>query len=274
MPPATVSVIIRARDEGQRIGRCLEAIQQQDGAPSPELIVVDNESRDATAAISRGAGATVIELPRRQFSFGGALNLGAANASGDILVALSADAVASDRGWLSRLLEPFADQRVACASGERFLPDGTPLKSAVRQDAELLAAEPEWGYSNGAGAFRAELWRVRGFRADLPGCEDREWASYWIGQGYVCVVDPALGLEHDHTHDTLPSIYRRARREAAGLALFLPRPTPAPTATPRGLVAEWWFDLRFYDSALKARLSHRRAARLLGAYAGRRSVNR
>jgi rhamnosyltransferase len=273
MPPATVSVIIRARDEGQRIGRCLEAIQQQDRAPSPELIVVDNESRDATAAISRGAGATVIELPRQQFSFGGALNLGAANASGDILVALSADAVASDRGWLSRLLEPFADQRVACASGERFLPDGTPLTSAVRQDAELLAAEPEWGYSNGAGAFRAELWRARGFRADLPGCEDREWASYWIGQGYVCVVDPALGLEHDHTHDTLPSIYRRARREAAGFALFLPT-TPTPTPTPRELVAEWWSDLRFYDSALKARLSHRRAARLLGVYAGRRSVNR
>ncbi|MHB8689949.1 MAG: glycosyltransferase family 2 protein [Solirubrobacteraceae bacterium] len=270
MPPATVSVIIRARDEAGRIARCLEAIQAQVGAPSPELIVVDNESRDATARIARDAGATVIALRRTEFSFGGALNLGAANASGEILVALSADAVAGDRGWLARLLEPFADEQVACASGERFLPDGKPLTGPVRQDAELLAAEPEWGYSNGAGAFRAELWRARGFRADLPGCEDSEWASYWIGQGYLCVVDPALALEHDHTHDTLQSIYRRARREAAGFALFLP--TPAPT--PRELVAEWWSDLRFYDSALKARLSHRRAARLLGAYAGRRSVNR
>jgi hypothetical protein len=175
-----------------------------------------------------------------------------------------------DPGWLERLRQAFAEPRVACASGERFRPDGSVLAERVEQDAAVLHAHPEWGYSNGAGAFRASLWRRRPFRTDLPGCEDREWAAHWIEQGYVCVLDPALNVDHDHTHDPLPAIYRRARREAEGFARFLGRPPQRPGE----LLGEWWGDLRFYDSALRARLSHRRAARLLGAYAGRRRAAR
>ncbi|MDQ6745701.1 MAG: hypothetical protein M3Z27_06785, partial [Actinomycetota bacterium] len=116
------------------------------------------------------------------------------------------------------------------------------------------------------GAFRAELWRQRPFRADLPACEDKEWSWHWLREGYVCVVDSAMVAEHDHTHDRPLGIYRRARREAEALARLA---DPAPYG-PRQLLDEWWSDLRWYRSAARARLSHRRAARLLGAYAGRR----
>jgi glycosyltransferase involved in cell wall biosynthesis len=265
MSPA-ISVVVRARDEAANIGRCLELLGAQTGVAAPELIVVDNGSRDATAAIARAAGATVLALAPRAFSFGGALNLGAEHSAGELIVALSADARAEDPGWLARLVAAFDDQWVACASGEHYHPDGTPLTEPVVQDAARLAADPQWGYSNGAGAFRAELWRQRPFRTDLPGCEDREWSAHWIAQGYVCVVDPALSVVHDHTHDSLGAIYGRARREAEGFARFLEMPPQRPGE----LIAEWWGDLRFYDSPLRARLSHRRAARLLGAYAGRR----
>ncbi len=262
-----ISVIVRARDAAPDIGRCLELVRDQDvGSHEVELIVVDNGSGDDTAEIARGFGAQVIELPAAEFTFGGALNLGAAHAGGEVVVALSADAFARDRGWLARLVQTLSDPRVACASGDRFRPDGTPLTAPVEQDAVLLAAEPEWGFSNGAGAFRASLWRERPFRTDLPGCEDREWSRYWLERGHTCVIDPALALEHDHTHDPLAGIYRRARREAEGFAAFIDYP-------PYGLgelVGRWWSDLRFYDSAWRARLSHRRAARLLGEYVGRR----
>ena len=62
---AQVSVVVRARDEEANIVRCLEllAAQRLDG-PDPELIVVDNGSRDATAEIARGRGARVISLSR------------------------------------------------------------------------------------------------------------------------------------------------------------------------------------------------------------------
>ncbi|PZS10152.1 MAG: hypothetical protein DLM64_09115 [Solirubrobacterales bacterium] len=262
-----ISVIVRARDEAASIGRCLELIgAQQTGGREVETILVDSGSRDRTIAIAAGLGAHVVSIPRRTFTFGGALNVGAANARGEVLVALSAHAFPPDSGWLARLAAPFADPRVACACGDRYDPDGARLRVRIQQDIAHARAHPQWGYSNAAGAFRAELWRAHPFRTDLPGCEDKEWAAYWLARGHVCAVDPSLAVDHDHSHDSVASIYRRARREAKGLAMFL---APAPYGL-RELTEEWLFDRRFYSSRLRAWLSHRRAARLLGVYAGRR----
>lgn len=264
-----VTVVIRARDQAANLDRTLTLLRGQTIGPHrTETIVVDNGSRDGTGTIAAGHGARVIGLPAGAFTFGGALNLGTANARGAVVVALSADAFPPDEGWLERMVAALRDPAIACASGDRYGPDGEELTGPREQTAELAGRRPEWGYSNAAGAFRRELWRRRPFRADLPGCEDKEWALYWLGEGRRCVIDPALAVEHDHTHDSLGSIYRRARREAEGYAMFL---DPGGRGL-AGLAHEWWTDRRWYRSALRARLSHRRAARLLGAYAGARAV--
>jgi hypothetical protein len=143
------------------------------------------------------------------------------------MVALSAHAFPRDQGWLARLSAPFRDPTVA---------------------------------------FRASLWRRRRFRGDLPACEDKEWGPLLAQAGYACVLDPSLPVDHDHTHHPLPSIYRRARREARAYGMFIDRSLYGP----RELLDEWWSDLRWYDLGLRARGSPRRAACLLGAYAGRR----
>jgi rhamnosyltransferase len=271
MAAPEISVIIRARDQVAEVDRVLTLLRDQRVAGSRvEAIVVDNGSTDGTAMIAERHGARVIALPTGAFTFGGALNLGAANARGSLLVALSADAFPPDEQWLERLVAPLADKRVACVSGDRFGPDAEPLSAPLEQDLALAGRRPEWGYSNAAGAFRADLWRRRPFRSDLPGCEDKEWALHWLERDHVCVIDPALAVEHDHTHDSLVAIYRRARREAAGYAMFLDVGRPGPGE----LAREWWSDVRWYRSAARARLSHRRVARLLGSYAGRRSKGR
>ncbi len=272
MAQPQISVIVPARDEAASIGRCLELVgEQETGGREFETILVDSGSRDRTVEIAVGRGARVVSIPARGFTFGGALNLGAANARGEILVALSAHAFPPERDWLARLLAPFADPRVACACGDRYGADGVPLTGRVDQDIAHARAHLQWGYSNAAGAFRAELWRAHPFRSDLPGCEDKEWASYWLERGYLCVVEDSLVVDHDHTHDSVASIYRRARREAEGLAMFLDRP-PYHLAE---LAGEWRSDRRFYSSTLRAWLNHRRAAaarRLRGAATGRRRV--
>lgn len=263
-----ISVIIRARDEAASLARCLDVLSAQQGVGDVEIILVDGGSRDRTPHLAAERGAAVIALAPREFSFGGALNDGARAARHPLIVALSAHAFAPDPGWLARVAARFgANDRVACACGDRYDPDGNELSRPVVQDAALARRRPDWGYGNAAGAFRADLWRRRPFRPDLPACEDKEWAWHWLQQGYSCVVDPALAVEHDHTHDSLRSIYRRARREAEGYAAFLDDP-PGP-GTPVALARAWWSDTRWYGSPTRARLSHRRAARLYGAYAGR-----
>jgi rhamnosyltransferase len=263
---SAISVIVRARNEAASIGHCLELLRSQQPAGGElELILVDNESADRTRDIALSHGARVVAIPTAQFTFGRALNLGAANAGGELLVALSAHAFIREPGWLARLCAVFDDPRVACASGDRYDAAGRPLTRALAHDITQARAHPFGpGYSNAAGAFRARLWRERPFREDLPACEDREWAWHWMERGYRCVIDPALVVDHDHTHDPVRDIYRRARREAEGMAMFMDGWVPVPGPLRR----EWWSDTRFYDSRLRARLSHRRAARILGTRAG------
>jgi rhamnosyltransferase len=262
-----VSVVVRAKDEAASIGRLRDLVRAQDlDGREVETIVVDSGSTDGTPDIARERGARVIGIPAVSFTFGGALNTGCDEARGELIVALSAHAFPRDPTWLARLLAVFEDPRVACASGELYAAEGGRLTERVLQDAELLHRQPYWGYSNAAGAFRAELWRQHPFRPDLPGTEDKEWAHHWIERGYVCVVDPEFNVDHDHSKDSLREQYVRSRREWHGYALYLDLP-------PRGaadVAREWWTDQASYRSRLRARLSHRRVVRLLGMYAGLR----
>lgn len=256
--------MIRARDEARRIGAVLDALAEQTLAH--ELIVVDSGSSDATPALARAAGATLLEMPAEDFSFGGALNLGAAAAGAEVIVALSADAVPRDPGWLERMAAHFDDPAVACAYGESADEAFRPLGEALRQDAQRLGAFPFWGYSNSAGGFRASLWRERPFREDMPGTEDREWSQWALRRGHVCVIDPALVVDHDHSKDSLRECFRRYEIEWRGFAMFLElEPYPAAAA-----VREWWVDQGGHRSRTRSRLDPRRIARLAGKWKGRR----
>jgi dolichol-phosphate mannosyltransferase len=88
----TISVIVPARDEVARIGPLLEAML---GAPGVgEVIVVDDESTDATADLAARLGATVVAgrpVPAGWSGKAWALHQGIERAVGDWLVCLDAD---------------------------------------------------------------------------------------------------------------------------------------------------------------------------------------
>jgi dolichol-phosphate mannosyltransferase len=88
-------VIIPARNEANRIRACLEAIV---GAPGIyEVVVVDDESSDETAAVASRLGATVLSgkpIPNGWVGKAWALHQGVQAATGEWVVTLDADAVA------------------------------------------------------------------------------------------------------------------------------------------------------------------------------------
>ncbi len=259
------SVVIRVRDEAAALRRLLDLLAAQ-RAPH-EVVVVDSGSADGSAVVAEAAGARVLRMAAAQFTFGRALNRGAAVCSAEVVVALSAHAFPRDGAWLERMAAALDDPAVACAFGPERDWAGRPLAAPVRQDAALLRAHPEWGYSNGAGAFRTALWRERPFREDLTGTEDREWALWALEtRGAVCVLDPALAVDHDHTRDSLRQTYARAEREARGYAAFL----DLPPFGARDAAREWWTDQGWHRSRARARLDPRRLARLAGKWAGSR----
>jgi rhamnosyltransferase len=266
-PGPVVSVVVRSKDEAASIGRTLELLAGQSIADRSEVIVVDSGSTDGTPAIVREHAAQLIEIPAAGFSFGGSLNAGTEAASAPIVVALSAHAFPRDDGWLARMVAAFADERVAAACGDPFDHDGAPLTGARVQDLELARANPWWGYSNAAGAYRRDLWSAHPFRADMPGTEDKEFAWHWQQRGYVVVIDRDLMVDHDHSHDPLRDVYIRARREAMGYAMYLDLEPYRLGA----LAREWWSERGSWRSHVRARLSPLRATQLAGKYTGRRA---
>lgn len=91
-PAQSISVVIPARDEAQRIGPVLASMV---GAPGvDEVLVVDDQSTDGTADIARGAGAVVVTgapLPGGWAGKAWALQQGIEAASSDWIVTLDAD---------------------------------------------------------------------------------------------------------------------------------------------------------------------------------------
>jgi glycosyltransferase involved in cell wall biosynthesis len=95
----TISFIIPAHNEEQLLGRTLSALHAAAATAAAvdgvdvgyEVIVVDDDSDDRTAAIAHAAGARVVPVTHRQIAR--ARNAGARVATGDLLIFVDADTV-------------------------------------------------------------------------------------------------------------------------------------------------------------------------------------
>jgi glycosyltransferase involved in cell wall biosynthesis len=114
-----IVAIIPALDEEAAIGGVIRAICRN---LVDEVIVVDNGSRDATAAVAKAAGATVIHEPQRGY---GAACLAGARAvrQADILVFLDGDGN-DDPTEMPRVLQPILEGQADLVLGSRTTGQG------------------------------------------------------------------------------------------------------------------------------------------------------
>lgn len=122
------SVVVPAVNEAADIGRCLASLRAQDYPHAFEVIVVDNNSTDETAAIARAHGATVVFEPHPGVCW--ARQRGTEVARGEIVVSTDADTT-FDVSWLSRIADAFDREpsRIAVAGPCRWA--GGPRWGAV-----------------------------------------------------------------------------------------------------------------------------------------------
>ena len=116
-----LSVVIPAWNEEQLLPACLQSVQMAFAARPdmrPEVIVVDNNSTDRTAAIAEAAGARVVFEAENQIAR--ARNAGAAVATGEWLLFLDADSALST-GLAREIMAAIeAGDMVACGSTMRM----------------------------------------------------------------------------------------------------------------------------------------------------------
>ena len=151
---AGCAVLIPARDEAGAIGAVVAAARARvDG----EVVVVDNGSRDGTAALAAAAGARVVQQPRR--GYGHACHAGA-SVLRDAGVVVFVDGDGSmPVSEISRLVEPILQGRadVVCGSRVRLRDAGSmPAHQALGNRVALLLLRLLYGVRlTDLGPYRA-----------------------------------------------------------------------------------------------------------------------
>lgn len=165
----SVSVIIPALDDADCVA---EAVASARAAGAAEVIVVDGGSRDATRDAAGVAGARVFESAAGRAT---QMDVGAAHASGDVLLFLHADTLLpADAAKLA--CETLARDGVIAGAFSFAVPDDAPharLISAVGRARCRLGGSP-WG--DQGVFFSAQTWRDLGGFGDAPVMEDLEMA--------------------------------------------------------------------------------------------------
>lgn len=206
-------------DSASTLPRVLAALRRL----SPELLVVDDGSADATVALATAAGARVVAL-------GENLGRGAARArimaESDTPLVLMCDATLEPApDFLALALPYFAEPRVAAVFGHVTQSAAATLAERWRKR-HLFKAEPATAprrdalLATGVCVLRAEAVRaVGGFNAALRAGEDADLGHRLLAAGWQVIADPALRtlcLRHDTAHEVL---LRYARwNSPAGLA--------------------------------------------------------
>lgn len=262
MPPAA-SVVVRARDKADTIALALDSLRVQ--TIRPEIIVVDSGSVDDTLAIARRLADRVIEIAPEHFSYGRALNIGAAASSAPVHFALSAHCAAPDDRWIERSLAHYRRVEVAGTNGRRLVLAGRSVHEPFDQDLAHARADPYWGFSNHASSWRAAVWERFPFDETLDYAEDKEWALRVLGAGWTLVFDPELFVDLSHQwRQGFLQYVRRQRDATRAIGSFV----TLPPYGLGGLVDEWWTGPPDHRSPWRRRANPLRTAGLLGKWWG------
>jgi glycosyltransferase involved in cell wall biosynthesis len=230
----TVSVVVPARNAAGSLPGCLEALAAQSLPVAREVIVVDDGSTDATAAIAAGhPSVRVVSGPGRG-SYA-ARNAGAAAAAGAVLAFTDADCMPSP-GWLAAGIAALDDLPADLIGGRITWVSG-PAGVVARYDrATYLQQEQfvaEQGFAATANLFaRAEVFdSLGGFDGSLRSGGDYEFCHRAVAAGFRLGFAGEAVVNH-RPRTTLTELWHLHRRLGAGWA-DLHR---------RGLRPPWWRD--------------------------------
>ena len=219
-----VSIVIRSFNEERHIGRLLTGIVRQT-VPSPEIVLVDSGSTDATVAIATRYPVKIVTIAPAEFTFGRSLNRGIAATTGDIVVLASAHVYPRYDDWLARLVEPFEDPAVGLAYGKQRGDEVTKFSEHQIFRAwfpDRSNRDQKTPFCNNANAaIRRAQWETMPYNETLTGLEDIDYGRrvLEVGQKIAYVAEAEVA----HVHEETPSrVYNRYRREAMALKNIFP----------------------------------------------------
>ncbi len=180
--PARWAAVVVNYEAGPALRDCVESLLADTSAGPPEVVVVDNGSRDGSAAwLREGCPDVPIVVPDANLGYGRAANLGIAATHAPIVAVMNPDAVVAP-GTAGAVVTRFeVDGRLAAVGPQLRNPDGTRYPSA--------RSAPSLGDAIGhavLGTVAPDNRFTRSYRqldADPTRARDVEWisgAAMWL----------------------------------------------------------------------------------------------
>jgi len=123
-----VSIVIPTRDEAQILRQCVESVLGRTTYKNFEVIVIDNQSREAEtlaylASLKSRPGIRVLSFDR-PFNFSAINNFGVDQAQGEVLCLLNNDTEVISPDWLEEMVGHLVQARVGVVGAKLLYPDG------------------------------------------------------------------------------------------------------------------------------------------------------
>lgn len=204
-----ISVVIPALNEEAALPVLLKALLDQTHRPD-EIIVVDADSTDGTAAVVREwerKGHPVRLLKGRRGGCGIGRNIGIQAAKSEWIVILDCGMVPV-HSWLASLMDTQQRTKAPAVFGTCVYEPDTPFQKALCATAWGERPVPVVPCS----LFHRSVFGTIGlFSEDLPAVEDREWTQRFLRcYEYRCVMQEAA-TPHKEIPRDLQSVYQKWR---------------------------------------------------------------
>lgn len=215
-----VSIVIPVMNRADELQRCLGSLARLDYPHEKlQVIVVDDGSSDASAAVARECGALLIPSGGVGRGPAAARNVGARAARGEILAFIDSDCSASAT-WLDELIPAFSDPDLAAVGGQV---DGLCTESAVDRYEAVMSSLSLGGRartgSSGHDTFylpscnllvrRSAFNQAGGFEESMHVGEDVDLTWRLRDAGWSISYLPAGNVLHEHRSSVRSFMSRR-----------------------------------------------------------------
>jgi len=211
-----VTVIIPVKNGAQTLEKCLSSIRNQT-VKNIEIIVLDSMSKDNSKEIALRFDAKIVEIPEDTFNHGLTRNIGANQATGDLLFYTVQDAWLAENTMLEKMVKHFENEKIMGVCGHQAVPhekDKNPMlwyrrysepqiqireiknadifkksKQAIQQS--LIA------WDDVVAMYRKTALMQQPF-AETQFAEDWIWSRDALLRGWKLIYDPSLVVFHYH----------------------------------------------------------------------------
>ena len=194
-------IIIRTKNEDRWLKATLEKVFKQK-YKNFLVAIVDNYSKDRTLEIARRYNTRIFKI--KNFIPGKAINIPIKKINSKFVVCLSAHCIPTDENWLTNLIKPLKNKKVAAVYGKQLPMFNTEsqnyrdLKIVFGNDKRIQ--KKDYFFHNANSSIQSSLLSKYPFSDEATNIEDRIWAKQILDldKNFRIIYEPKAAVFHHH----------------------------------------------------------------------------